>query len=160
MLKELSKHDSKWRNIAFSLCGNKMLADDLVNDMYLKMAKRAYNQNELRVCFIRHVIYNQFLDFLRKEKKNASIQDFHIQNLHEIKEGFDDKEIAIIKSSKIDESEKELLRQNYDNSLRQISEKESVGVNIIFRKLSTARKNVLGDSYETEYKNRRLKHKR
>ena len=39
MLKELSKLDSEWRKIALKICNNKMLSDDLVNDMYLKMHK-------------------------------------------------------------------------------------------------------------------------
>ncbi len=34
---ELSKKDKKWRHIALKLCGNKELADDIVQDMYLKL---------------------------------------------------------------------------------------------------------------------------
>ena len=37
MLLELSKKDKKWRHIALKLCGNKDLADDIVQEMYLKL---------------------------------------------------------------------------------------------------------------------------
>ena len=37
MLKELAKRDKDWRKMAFQICGNKMTADDLVQDMYLKI---------------------------------------------------------------------------------------------------------------------------
>jgi DNA-directed RNA polymerase specialized sigma24 family protein len=37
VLEELSKKDEYWRQIAFKICKDKYLADDLVNEMYLKL---------------------------------------------------------------------------------------------------------------------------
>ena len=37
ILKELSSNDKKWRKIAYGICKDKQLADDLVQDAYLKL---------------------------------------------------------------------------------------------------------------------------
>ena len=37
MLLELSKKDKIWREIAFKICGDHSKADDLVQEMYLKL---------------------------------------------------------------------------------------------------------------------------
>ena len=38
ILAELAKKDAQWRKMAFQICKDKDLADELVQEMYLKLA--------------------------------------------------------------------------------------------------------------------------
>ena len=79
MLKEISKLDSEWRKIALKICGNKYLADDLVNDMYLKMHKikpKNFNKH-----YISYSIYHQFLNYINKNKNTIYLEDVNISKM-------------------------------------------------------------------------------
>jgi len=43
-INELAKHDTKWREIAFKITWDKTKADDLVQDMYLKLMDKVIHQ--------------------------------------------------------------------------------------------------------------------
>ena len=43
LINKLTKDDAKWRNVAYKICGDYDVAQDLVQEMYLKFSKDTYN---------------------------------------------------------------------------------------------------------------------
>jgi len=64
-INELVEHDAKWRTIAAKITGNKMSADDLVQDMYLKLMDKDKDVNDYYVTL---TLKSIFIDMIRKEK--------------------------------------------------------------------------------------------
>lgn len=67
----LSQKDDKWRVFAFKLTKDKMLSDDLVNDMYLKLHKV---EKEINDFYVYATIRNLYFDFLRLDNKTVSLE--------------------------------------------------------------------------------------
>lgn len=76
MLSDLSKNDSQWRKMAFCICKNKSLADDLTNEMYLKVYESKKKIDEINQWFIYRVLKNLYLHHLRRVKKIKVFADF------------------------------------------------------------------------------------
>jgi DNA-directed RNA polymerase specialized sigma24 family protein len=74
VINELAKKDSKWREVALKICKDKSLADDLVNDMYLKVYDRQLT--DINDSYIYRIIYTSFIDHKRKTKKIIQLDDF------------------------------------------------------------------------------------
>jgi DNA-directed RNA polymerase specialized sigma24 family protein len=68
----------KWRKMAFQICKDKDLADELVQEMYLKLA---YNTNLIKDGYIYTVLRNLFYDYTKSNKdilvdfSNIEIED-------------------------------------------------------------------------------------
>jgi len=144
MLEELSKKDKKWREIAFSLCGDQMLADDIVQDMYLKSIRYDKPLNDAYIYFI---IKSIFLDYCRKQSNNKTIR---LDNLHFVKDNvslfeIDDNDLEILnRYNDLDWKQRELIDMSYDKSLRQI-EKELPLINYgyVYRQIKQGREEIL-----------------
>jgi len=154
MIKQLALKDNFWRKTALIICKDKMLSDDLVNDMYLKL----YDcQKEINDFYVIRTIRNLFLDHIKKNN-TVSIDSFY--NLAENNNTFeaDDYENYIIKEcEKLSYLQNGLLKESYDLSVRQISEKyQHINYGLIHRELDKARKTILGNDIDL-YKNKRLK---
>jgi DNA-directed RNA polymerase specialized sigma24 family protein len=65
ILAELAKKDAQWRKMAFQICKDKDLADELVQEMYLKLA---YNTNLIKDGYIYTVLRNLFYDYTKSNK--------------------------------------------------------------------------------------------
>jgi DNA-directed RNA polymerase specialized sigma24 family protein len=78
ILAELAKKDAQWRKMAFQICKDKDLADELVQEMYLKLA---YNTNLIKDGYIYTVLRNLFYDYTKSNKdilvdfSNIEIED-------------------------------------------------------------------------------------
>jgi len=134
MVNELVKKDIIWRKIAFAICKDEMLADDLVQEMYLKLFNCKKEINDFYVVL---TIKTLFLDYLRKSKLKISIDNFDFKNIENNFE-FDDKEKEFIKELKW--YEKELLEMSYDLSLRQIEKETKIHYKFTERVLIKVRK--------------------
>lgn len=147
MLEHLSKDDTKWRDIAYKICGNKDLSNELVQEMYIKVLKqdKTWEDIEKRVSgYVFFVLKNLFKDYCKK-KKDVSINGFH--NIEDNQNIFNptDSELEILKQiDDLDWKQKFLLEQYYDKSLRQIA-KEFPLVNYAYayRQIKEARSIVL-----------------
>jgi hypothetical protein len=64
MLELLCKKDDFWRRVAFNICKDKTLADDLVQEMYIKLSDCTKEINDFYVII---TIKNIFLNHLKKE---------------------------------------------------------------------------------------------
>ena len=78
ILAELAKKDAQWRKMAFQIWKDKDLADELVQEMYLKLA---YNTNLIKDGYIYTVLRNLFYDYTKSNKdilvdfSNIEIED-------------------------------------------------------------------------------------
>jgi len=80
MLEQLAKRDKDWRKMAYQICGDRMTADDLVQDMYLKFANYTNEMNEYYVFFaIRSIHINNLkkrkIETVSNEIENLTIND-------------------------------------------------------------------------------------
>lgn len=132
MLEELAKKDKYWRGVAFNICKDKSLADDLVNDMYLKLCDSEKQINDFYVII---VIRNLFIDHT-KQRRLIPIDSLY--NLSD-KETFeiDDNDKDLIDSLKW--WERELIEMSYDNSLRELATKLNINYGFIHRVIKKAK---------------------
>jgi DNA-directed RNA polymerase specialized sigma24 family protein len=78
ILAELAKKDAQWRKMAFQICKDKDLADELVQEMYLKLYQ---NTNLIKEGYIYTVLRNLFYDYAKQQKdiivdfSNIEIED-------------------------------------------------------------------------------------
>ena len=80
MLEQLAKRDKDWRRMALQICGDKMTADDLVQDMYLKFANYDKELNDYYIFFaIRSIHINNLkkakVKIVTTEIENISLTD-------------------------------------------------------------------------------------
>lgn len=131
-----------------------MLSDDLVNDMYLKLHDCKKEINDFYVVM---VIRNSFLTHI-KSKKTISIEGFdHIQPTNDFE--LNDYEKYLIDScAKLPYIQLELLKENYELSIRDIEKKYPfIKYQFINKELTRARQNLLGVDIDL-YKNKRLRY--
>lgn len=159
MLKELSKKDKLWRQIAFKICGgNRSLADDIVQEMYLRRLDNDRGQQTTDyyiICTMKSI-------FLNMVKTNRLIAVGEIVTEDANEEGFepDDKQQELLnKAGGLSYTKRELLELNYDNSLRDIQKQFGINYMYVYRAVQDARKEILGKDMHL-YKNKRLKHKK
>jgi DNA-directed RNA polymerase specialized sigma24 family protein len=76
ILSELSKQDDEWKRIAFSICKDKNLANDLVQLMYFRILKYIKDIDKIKVdgkinsLYIYVTIKNVYYQHKNKQKKN------------------------------------------------------------------------------------------
>ena len=128
MLEILATKDSKWREIALKICKDKMLADDIVQEMYLKLADCQKQINDFYVII---VMKNIFLDHIKKEKLNVSLNKFYNLESDEITFEIDDQQKKIIDD--IYWVAKDYLIMSYDMSLREMAKALNTNYAFIYR---------------------------
>lgn len=126
MLEQLCKKDNYWRNIAFKICKDRMQADDLVSEMYLKLADCKKEINDFYVIV---TIKNIFLQEI-KNKKTVSIENFYNFTTPEPFE-LDDKEKKVIDN--IYWVAKEYIQMNETLSLREMEKELKTNYGFIHR---------------------------
>lgn len=128
MLEELCKKDHKWREIAFKICKDKMLADDIVQDMYLKLAD---NKKQINDFYVIIVMRNLFLDHIKKDKLKISIEVCcnceNQTNTFEV----DDQQQKIIDN--LYWVAKEYLTMSFDMSLRKMAKELNTNYGFIYK---------------------------
>jgi len=155
MLEELAKKDSYWRKIALNISKDRMIADDLVNDMYIKLHDSTKQINDFYVII---VIRNLFLDYVKAKKQKVSLDlFFNLAHNNEVLE-LNDYEVGLLEDcNKLSYLQLGLLSESYDLSIREIAEKyKFIDYGLIYRELDKARKKILGNDIDL-YKNKRLK---
>lgn len=89
MLEKLALKDKYWRSVALKICKDKMLADDLVSDMYLALAN---NTKEINDFYVIVTIKNLFLQHIKQNKTIALNDNYTVPESFEL----DDKEKNIV----------------------------------------------------------------
>ena len=124
---ELSKKDSYWRGIALKICRNKFMADDIVQEMYLKLFDNDKCKNDFYVII---VMRNIFLDTIKKEKRFLDLDNFDFKDTNTAFE-IDDNEKELIEGLKW--YEKELIEMSYDKSFHEIQRELNINYQYVRR---------------------------
>ena len=155
-LTEISKKDKYWRVVALNICKDKSLADDLVQEMYLKVFEM--KTKEINDFYIATIINNLFLDICRKKNIEVDISEIYNLSSNDNEYEFNDEDLKIIdKANKLNWLKTKFLELNYDNSIREIANKYNINYGFIYRQLKIAREEILQEDYERLYKNKRFK---
>lgn len=148
----VSKKDKYWREIAFNYSKDKMLADDLVQDMYLKMLNVKKPVND---WYIIYAIRNLWLDHCRKKSKSKTLllDDISILKSNESDfEPTDEEYELLLRANNIKYHQREFLEENYNNSIRKIGEKYKVNYGFVYQELKKAREYIRYDIQKRDYK--------
>lgn len=137
MIHELSKQDNKWREIAFKICKNKMLADDLVNEMYLKLFDCKKQINDFYVII---TIRNLFYDYVKQDNKKVDLDLFYDFEADNYKFELDDREIEILNS--LTWLEKGYLELSFDLSLREIGKELNTNYGFVYKVIKKAKDKI------------------
>ena len=132
MLEILAQKDALWRKIAFKICKDRMLADDLVSEMYLKLSNCTKEINDFYVIV---TIKNIFLSEI-KAKKTVSIEDFYNFTTPE-QFDLDDNEKEIVEN--IYWVARDYIELNETMSLREIGKLLNTNYNFIHQTITKAK---------------------
>lgn len=139
MLEELCKRDKDWRRMAFHICKSKELADDIVQDMYIKFSN--YNK-QLNDYYIFFAIKSIFLDYLRKEKTKVELNE-NLCNFDEYDYESDNlKELTLIKVKELPYFERELLTVTQEISQRQLARETDISFVVINQTIKNTKKQL------------------
>lgn len=137
MLEDISKKDKYWREIALKICKDKMLADDLVNDMYLKLYEVKKQISDFYVII---TIRNLYYDYLRDKKKTVSINNFYDVTQDDTNFELDDYQLELL--DRLNWVEKGYLEMSFDLSLRQIQKELNTNYGYIYRTIKKAKEKI------------------
>ena len=152
MLERLAKNDKKYRELALKITKNKSDADDLVQDMYLKLMNTQRETITNRFIFV--VMNHMYLDKKRKKKREISLQD--IQGYKDVFTSEDCNENELLTLFKqelasIDYIRRELLIEGTYKSTRELASKYDINHVKVWRKQDSA-KEELKNKFNKTYK--------
>ena len=126
----MSKKDSYWRSIALKICRNKFMADDIVQEMYIKLCDNDKDKNDFYVII---VMRNIFLDTIKKDKLFLDVDNYDFKDTS-ITFEIDDNEKELIEGLKW--YEKELIEMSYDKSFHEIQRELNINYQFVRRILN------------------------
>ena len=153
MLEKLAKRNDDWRNLAYRICGDYDLAQDLVQDMYLKLEKSNFKSD----WFVINTMRNLYVDKIRKNKEDLFIEDTSIKDLKNTFEPDDAQKIYLDRFDDLPMVQKELIQESFDKSTREIGREFNINYCYVHRQIHKGLKKILKDNYK-EYKNSNLKY--
>jgi DNA-directed RNA polymerase specialized sigma24 family protein len=159
ILESLAKKDRHWRSVAYKMTGSKLKADNIVQNMYMKIHKA--NPDKWNYTYVYITMRNLFKDLMKPEKYNTEIIDNTTEDVTIAKESsYSSRELKVLDSlDSLTDEEKELLLLNYDLSVGKIALRNNDCRVATYRRLIKIRKKILGEDLEG-YNNKRLKHRR
>jgi len=165
MLDLIAKDDSIWRRNALAICKDKTIADDLVNDMYIRLHRLNPPTEKLTHSYINRTLINMYKLSVRTYKNEITLVDLDKESYRisdeQVEDVFCDKDISLLeRANNLEDQDKKMLIDVYDNPIRKVAESIGVHYTKVNRNLEKARREVLGDDYDTEYNNRRCKYKK
>jgi len=149
MIEQLCKKDKFWRIVAYRICEDKFKADDMVQEMYLKLYDCKKEINDFYVII---TMRNIFLQDLKKEKLLVPIDYFDFSSTQAFET--DDAESELIKSLKWYENE--LIEMSYDKSLRQIQKEFNINREFTNRIIQKSRKKLCEEKVKSNNKTQSL----
>ena len=136
MLNELAKKDKYWRQVAFNISKDINVSDDLVQEMYLKLANIKKEINDYYVVITILNLFRAYKNEVKRDRnKKLEFEDFRLTQLEVFE--IDDNEQFFIDSLKW--YEKELIELSYDHSLRDIQKQLNINYQFVNRVLTKAK---------------------
>ena len=136
MLEQLAKKDNYWRTVALNISKDRSLADDIVQEMYIKLSDVTKEINDYYVIITILNLFRAHKNEVKRDRyKNMPFDDFRItqEEIFEI----DDEEQLFLDSLKW--YEKELIEMSYSNSLRYIQKQLNINYQFTNRVLTKAK---------------------
>lgn len=131
MIEQLYKNHSKWLSSANSLLKNKQDAEDLVQDMYIKL----YHKENINSTYVYMTIRSMFLD-IKKKDKNITMVD-----IEKVEPYLESEQININKQNyeelrqnafkRMKPYERIILHYSYKDGLRKFSRETGISTHII-----------------------------
>lgn len=152
MLEQLAKKDSVWRKTAFVICKDKFLADDIVQEMYLKLMDV---NKEIKDFYVVTTMRNIFLDKCKKKKYEHYTDNLELLKIQsEDSKELDDEQQNIINiiNKKSEWWQRELLELSNDHSLRELGEMFNIDYGFIFRSNKKVKTEVWEEIRKTNHK--------
>lgn len=145
MLEELAKKDQLWRVIALKICKDRQLADDIVQEMYMRFHRNP--KEKLYDSYVVQVLKSVFLNHIKTEKKEASINGlYYLECKNKTFEPSDEELELLNKFDELNWRQKELIAESYDRSLREIEViYPMINYGYAFRQIKEGRETVLND---------------
>jgi len=143
VLLEIVKKDKLWRQHAFRFCKDKHLADDIVQEMYLRMHRNP--KERLTEYYVVLTIKSVWLNYIKTRKKDISTEQiYYLESKESIFEPDDEQQRLLDEFKKLDWVKRELLSEVYDRSLREIEEiYPLVNYGYAYREIKKAREQIL-----------------
>jgi len=156
-IEKLALRNKYWYNTALTICKDKDLAKDLVQDMYIKLADTDFYSD----WYVITTIKNLFLDMIRKSKTVVSSEmvDKIINSRQEdfLFEPTDEEKYYLDRFYELDYTKQELIEESYYKSDRQIGEEFNINYGYVHKKRIEGIKEILGDNFNM-YSNSNLKY--
>ena len=146
MLDELCKRDKEWRKMAFHICKSKDLADDIVQDMYIKFANYQKPLNDHYIFFAIKCLFYQTKDkrYLENQFTFVELND-NLFNFDYYEYDFNEdelKELALTKVKELPYFERELLTVTQEISQRQLARETDISFVVINQTIKKTKKQL------------------
>jgi len=146
ILDQLAKDDNKWRLIALKICKDKSLADDITNDMYLKVK----DYQEVSVYFIIVTLRNLFYNVCKKRKEVCISEYDYLKCNNRTFEPTDQEQQILENFDKIRWHQQEIIRETYDRSYREIQREFNINRGYVYREVKKAKQKIFNNGENQE----------
>jgi RNA polymerase sigma factor (sigma-70 family) len=149
MLEKLALKDTQWRNISYSICKDRMLADDLTQEMYLRLM---HINKEINDFYVILTIKNLYIDFLKQQSKTIPLGKLDFSFETKINDfSLTDKEIEILNDfNNLKFYEREIIELASEKSLRKIAKEYNLHYAFVFRTKRDALNKITNGKKETK----------
>jgi len=158
-LQQIAEHDSKWREIALRITNNKAHADDIVQEMYIKLADKKEDVSDYYIALTLESIYIDYHKKFGDKPQYTSMEfDWSLKSgMDNTYEPTDEEQELLNRINKLPYVQKELLEESYDRSIREIAKEYNINRMYVHRQIKKAVSEVLGDDAHL-YSNSALKY--
>lgn len=153
-LDEIAKKDGYWREAALKICGDKNVADDVVQEMYLRKYRNDKGK-EWNDSYVLATLKSVYMNGVLSQKYYPK-EEIYLGTTDETFEPDDQQQKLLDKVAGLPFAQRELLELTYDYSLREIEKRFGVSYIYAFRQAKKARQTVLNGDF-SKYINKRQK---
>jgi DNA-directed RNA polymerase specialized sigma24 family protein len=154
MLEKLVQRNKDWQNLAYRICGNYDEAQDLVQEMYIRL-KDYEVVNEAMVAI---TLKNMWTNILKKKNREHSIEGFYSLTYDsQTFEATDKEQKYLDRFNDLPMVQQELIQESFTKSVRQIGEDFNINYGYVHKKIHEGLKKILKEDYK-QYKNSNLKY--
>lgn len=134
-----NEDNKKWKAISLSICGDKDLANDILQEAYIKI----FEKEEVNSRYIYRTILNLFINYCKETKNIRLTEKIQIECNQRYFEPTDEEEKILKRIDSLQWHQKELLSESCDRSLRQIESEYNINYGFVFREIKQAKEFIL-----------------
>ncbi len=153
MLEKLVQRNKDWLSIAKNICGDYHKAQDIVQDLYIKLQNSKFESD----WFVIHTMRNLYIDQIRKNKEDLFLEDISLKDYNNTFEPNDKEQEYLDRFNDLPMVQQELIQESFDKSTRQIGREFNINYCYVHRQIHKGLKKILKEDYK-QYKNSNLKY--